>query len=56
MGQTKLYKPRTCEQCPVIKNEKGFLVCAVMRELKANIRNDQEKLNMWRNCPLGWDK
>ena len=56
MAQTKLYKPRACEQCPVIKNEKGTLVCGVMRELKAKTNDPLEKLIMWRNCPLDWDK
>lgn len=53
---TKIYKPRTCEQCPVIKNEKGTLVCGVMRELKAKAHDTQEKLQMWIKCPLDWDK
>lgn len=56
MAQTKLYKPKTCEQCPVINNKKGVLICGVMRELKANAQDPLEKLIMWRKCPLAWDK
>jgi hypothetical protein len=56
MAQTKQYKPRTCEQCLVIKKEKGTLICGVMRKLKAKANSTQEKLQMWRKCPLDWDK
>lgn len=56
MKQTKIYKPRTCEQCPVIKKEKETLICGVMRELKANTHDPQEKFQMWKKCPIDWDK
>lgn len=49
-------KPKTCEQCPVVKTEKGQIVCGVMRELKADTNNYAEKFRMWKSCPIDWDK
>lgn len=57
--ENKIYKPKTCFQCPVVeidKKDKGKIVCGCMRELKAKAYNTQEKLQMWRKCPLAWDK
>lgn len=56
MSEQKLYKPKTCEQCPVVNVVKGEIICGCMRELKAKAYNSQEKLQMWRKCPLAWDK
>lgn len=52
----KLYKPKGCAKCPAVKIEKGMLICLCMKELKANINNSDEKLEMWEKCPLAWDK
>ena len=56
MEQKKLYKPKTCEQCPAVNIVKGEIICGCMRELKAKTNDPQEKLQMWRECPLAWDK
>lgn len=56
MEEKKLYKPKTCEQCPAVRVEKGEIVCGCMRELKAKANNPIEKLQMWQKCPLAWDK
>ena len=53
---TKITKPKTCEQCPVVKVEKGQIICGVMRELKASANNYAEKFQMWKQCNLDWDK
>lgn len=54
--KTRCYKPKTCSDCPVVKNDKGILVCRCMKELKAKANNPIEKLQMWQKCPLAWDK
>jgi hypothetical protein len=51
-----MYKPNNCEKCPAIELQKGEIVCGCMRELKAKVHDPQEKLQMWRKCPLAWDK
>lgn len=56
MEQTKLYKPKTCSDCPAARNDKGILVCGCKKELKAKVHDTQEKLQMWGKCPLDWDK
>ena len=56
MEQKKLYKPKTCEKCPAVNVVKGEIICGCMRELKAKANDPQEKLQMWRECPLAWDK
>ena len=52
----KIIKPKSCDKCPVVKLEKGTLICGVAREFKAKATEPIEKLVMWRNCPLNWDK
>lgn len=49
-------KPISCEKCPAVEISKGTIVCGCMRTLKADITKSEEKLQMWRKCPLGWDK
>ena len=56
MDKEKLCKPKTCSDCPAVRNDKGILVCGCMTELKANANNPIEKLQMWQKCPLAWDK
>lgn len=56
MSEQKLYKPKTCEQCPVVRIKKGEISCGCMRELKAKAHDLLEKLIMWRKCPIDWDK
>ena len=56
MSEQKPYKPKTCEQCPVVNIVKGEIICGCMRELKAKANDPQEKLQMLRECPLAWDK
>jgi hypothetical protein len=52
----KIYKPKTCEQCPVVKHEKGMIVCGVMKNLKAKANDTNEKTQMWKNCHIAWDR
>ena len=54
MGEYK--KPIKCEKCPAVDVEKGIISCGVMKSLKAKIDDPSEKLEMWRKCPLAWDK
>lgn len=57
--EEKIYKPKTCLDCPVIsvdKKDKGKVVCGVMRELSANKQIPEEMKRMWNACPIGWDK
>lgn len=49
-------KPRNCTECPAVENKKGEIVCGCMRDLKAKSTEPIEKLEMWKNCPLAWDK
>ena len=56
MEQKKLYKPKTCEKCLAVNTVKGEIICGCMRELKAKANDPQEKLQMWREWPLAWDK
>jgi hypothetical protein len=49
-------KPNNCEKCPAVELNKGEIACGCMRELKAKAYAPQEKLQMWRKCPLAWDK
>lgn len=51
----KLFKPRTCQECPAVEIKKGEIICKCMRELKANISDSEEKVDMWKKCPLAWD-
>ena len=56
MTQTKLHKPRTCEQCPVIRIDKGTMTCGAYKKLKAKIFDSTERYNMWKSCLIDWDK
>lgn len=49
-------KPKTCYDCPAVELKRGEIVCGCMRTLKAKDTDPQEKLQMWRKCPLDWDK
>lgn len=49
-------KPKTCYDCPAIEIKRGEIVCGCMRTLKAKDTDPQEKLQMWRKCPLGWEQ
>lgn len=54
--ENKIYKPKSCEECPVIRIGKEIMTCGVHKKLKANISISKEKYNMWKNCPIDWDK
>lgn len=57
--EEKIFKPKTCLDCPVInidKKDKDKVVCGVMRKLSANKQVPEEMKQMWNNCPIGWDK
>lgn len=48
-------KPKTCDICPAVeKAAKSTIKCGCMRSLTAGIDNNEEKINMYKNCPLGW--
>lgn len=49
-----MVKPKCCEQCVVVKAEKGMIKCGCMPSLTA--KTYEEKLDMWKNCPIMWDK
>lgn len=51
-----MQKPTNCEKCLAVELKKGEIICGCMRELKAKADDPQEKLQMWRKCPLAWDK
>ena len=57
--ENKIYKPKTCFQCPAVKIEKkdkGKIVCGCMRNLSADIRKPHEQKEMCDNCPICWEK
>lgn len=57
--ENKIYKPKTCLQCPAVKidkKDKGKIVCGCMRNLSADTRKPNEAKEMWNKCPIGWDK
>ena len=54
--ENKIYKPKTCFECPAVEKDKGKIVCGCMRNLSADIRKPHEQKEMWDNCPIGWDK
>ena len=57
--ENKIYKPKTCFQCPVVeidKKDKGKIVCGCMRNLSSDTRKPNEPKEMWNKCPIGWDK
>lgn len=47
-------KPSGCDCCLAAEKSRSTIVCGCMRTLIARIDNQNEKLLMWRNCPLGW--
>lgn len=54
--EQKIYKPKSCELCPVVKIEKGVIICGAYKSLKAKTNDSTEKYDMWKKCPIGWDK
>lgn len=54
--EEKIYKPKSCKDCPAVKIEKGMLVCGCLRELKSNLKSQTEQKTMWEKCPIDWDK
>lgn len=54
--ENKIYKPKSCEQCPVIRIDKGTMTCGAYKKLKAKISDSTERYNMWKSCPIDWDK
>ena len=51
----KYIKPTSCDLCPAVEKEKQTIRCGCMRSLSAGMDNQEEKILMWRKCPLGWD-
>ena len=52
----KIYKPKSCEDCPVCKIVKGRVECGVARDLSASRIDYREKFEMWKKCPIAWDE
>ena len=52
--EAKIIKPQTCEKCEVVRFLKGSIQCWCLPDLKAS--TPQEKIKMWKNCPLQWDE
>ena len=52
--EAKIIKPQTCEKCEVVRFLKGSIQCGCLPDLKAS--TPQEKIKMWKNCPLQWDE
>ena len=51
---TKIYKPKSCTECKVYKAEKGKIGrCLCMTSSNKNFVSLEE---MYKNCPLDWDK
>ena len=52
---TKYIKPTSCDKCPAVERPKANTIqCGCMRRLTAGVDNQEEKILMWKNCPLGW--
>lgn len=56
MEKKKIFKPISCEKCPVVKIDKGIISCRCCRDLKAKYNNCDEKLEMYNKCQIDWDK
>ena len=52
----KIYKPPICEQCPVCRVDKNKIKCGVSHDLEAGRFDTKAKAEMWRKCPIDWDK
>lgn len=53
----KIYKPKTCKECPVGINNKGKITCGVSRnKLIAQSTNIKEMKEMYEKCPIDWDR
>lgn len=50
----KIYKPKTCHECHVVKDEKGKLTCLVCHPRKTAVTLEEIK-QMYNKCPLQWD-
>lgn len=55
MEKKKIYKPSSCEKCPVVKIDKGIITCRCCRDLKAKYNDYDEKMAMYNNCQIDWD-
>lgn len=53
---SKYIKPSSCDKCPAVEQIKRTIQCGCSRNLTADIDDPEQKLLMWKNCPLGWDK
>ena len=52
---SKLFKPKNCGLCPVVRIEKGSMICGCNKKLEARTSYPHEKLRMWTNCPIAWE-
>lgn len=50
-----LTKPKSCDVCPAVERDKQLIRCGCLRTLSAGINNNDQKINMWNKCPLGWE-
>ena len=54
MGE--IYKPSTCNECPVVEVKKAIIVCGVSKNMQASKKDKYEQQLMYAKCPLEWDK
>lgn len=55
--ENKIYKPTNCANCPVFRQEKkGVYYCGVGHMPRVRAETRLQLLDMWKNCPIGWDK
>lgn len=51
----KIFKPKSCIECPVFKRKKQKFWCSVQPTSK-NEKNKTTIEEMYKRCPIDWDK
>lgn len=52
----KIFKPKSCLECVAVKIDREFITCLCYKALKAKRGSVYELKDMWKKCPIGWDK